>query len=166
MRKTKRLTTFALVASLAMILSFIESQIPAFVAIPGIKIGLANIAVIFALYRLGFSGAVTISAVRIIAVSLLFGTPVSMIYSFGGAILSLSLMILLKKMTPATEVGVSVIGGVAHNIGQMIVACILLETNVIIYYLPFLLLSGTIAGAVIGIISAIIVKRIKIPFNR
>jgi len=160
--RTKRLTTYALVASLAMILSFIESQIPAFVAIPGVKIGLANIAVIFALYKLGVAGAVTISAVRIIAVSLLFGTPVSMVYSFGGAILSMVLIILLKKMTPATEIGVSVVGGVAHNIGQVAVACVLLETNVIVYYLPFLLLSGTIAGAVIGIVSAITIKRVKI----
>ena len=162
MRRTKRLTAFALAASLAIILSFIESQIPAFVAIPGVKVGLANIAVIFALYKFGIKGAATISSVRIIAVSLLFGTPVSMIYSFGGAILSMALMILLKKLTPATEIGVSVVGGVAHNIGQIIVACILLETNVVIYYLPFLLLSGTVAGAVIGIISAIVVKRVKI----
>ena len=164
--RTRRLTTFALLAALAMILSFIESRIPAFVAIPGVKVGLANIAVLFALYRLGIKEAMIISVIRIIAVSLLFGTPVSAIYSFGGAALSFLVMILLKKFTPASEVSVSVAGAVGHNIGQIIVACILLETNVIIYYLPFLLLSGTVAGVVIGIVSALLIKRVKIKKQR
>jgi len=164
--RTRRLTTFALLAALAMILSFIESRIPAFVAIPGVKVGLANIAVLFALYRLGIKEAMIISIIRIIAVSLLFGTPVSAIYSFGGAALSFLVMILLKKFTPASEVSVSVAGAVGHNIGQIIVACILLETNVIIYYLPFLLLSGTVAGVVIGIVSALLIKRVKIKKQR
>ena len=138
--KIRRLTTFALLASLAMILSFIESRIPAFVAIPGVKVGLANIAVLFALYRLGTKEAILISVIRIIAVSMLFGTPISAIYSLGGALVSFTVMILLKKLTPATEVSVSVAGAVGHNIGQIVVACILLETNFVIYYLPFLLL--------------------------
>ena len=166
MEKTKRLTSFALVAALAMVLSFIESQIPAFVAIPGVKVGLANIAVLFALYRFGIKEAVIISAIRIIAVSMLFGTPISAIYSFGGAALSFAIMILLKKFTPASEVSVSVAGAIGHNIGQIIVACILLETNVIIYYLPFLLLSGTLAGVVIGIVSALVIKRVRIKKQR
>ena len=166
MKKTRRLTTFALLAALAMILSFLESQIPALVAIPGVKVGLANIAVIFALYRLGVKEAIIISAIRIIAVSMLFGTPVSAIYSFGGAAVSFLIMILLKKFTPASEVSVSVAGAVGHNIGQIIVACILLETNVIIYYLPFLLLSGSVAGTVIGLISALVIRRVRIKKQR
>lgn len=164
--KIRRLTTFALLASLAMILSFIESRIPAFVAIPGVKVGLANIAVLFALYRLGTKEAILISVIRIIAVSMLFGTPISAIYSLGGALVSFTVMILLKKLTPATEVSVSVAGAVGHNIGQIVVACILLETNFVIYYLPFLLLSGTIAGIVIGIVSALVIKRVKIKKQR
>ena len=164
--RTRRLTTFAMLAALAMILSFIESRIPAFVAIPGVKVGLANIAVLFALYRLGIKEAVIISVIRILAVSMLFGTPVSAIYSLGGAAVSFAVMILLKKLTPASEVSVSVSGAVGHNVGQIIVACILLETNVIIYYLPFLLLSGTVAGVVIGIVSALLIKRVKIKKQR
>lgn len=164
--RIRRLTTFALLASLAMILSFIESRIPAFVAIPGVKVGLANIAVLFALYRLGTKEAILISVIRIIAVSMLFGTPISAIYSLGGALVSFTVMILLKKLTPATEVSVSVAGAVGHNIGQIVVACILLETNFVIYYLPFLLLSGTIAGIVIGIVSALVIKRVKIKKQR
>ena len=166
MEKTRRLTSFALVAALAMILSFVESQIPALVAIPGVKVGLANIAVIFALYRFGAKEAVTVSVIRIIAVSMLFGTPVSAIYSLGGAAVSFIIMILLKKFTPASEVSVSVAGAIGHNIGQIIVACILLETNIIIYYLPFLLLSGTLAGIAVGAVSAIVIKRVRIKKQR
>lgn len=158
----KKLTTMALTISFALILSFIESRIPAFVAIPGIKVGLANIAVIFALYKLGTKEAVVISLIRVFIVSMLFGNPISLIYSVGGAVLSLTSMILLKKLTPLSEVSVSVCGGVMHNIGQIATASFMLSTNVVIYYLPFLLLSGTIAGVVVGIASALLIKRVNV----
>ena len=157
-----KITTFALTISVAMLLSYIESRVPAFVAIPGIKVGLANIAVIFTLYKFGARAAVTVSIIRVILIATLFGTPVSFIYSVSGATLSLILMILLRKLTPLTEVAVSVTGGVAHNIGQIAAASFMLSTNVVLYYLPFLLVSGTIAGIVVGVASAILVKRIKI----
>ena len=145
-----------------MVLSYLESRIPTFVAIPGIKVGLANIAVIFALYKFGIKEAVTISLVRVFLISLLFGTPVSLIYSLSGATLSLSCMLLLKTLTPLTEVGVSVAGGIMHNVGQIIAASILLSTNVVVYYLPFLILSGTIAGIAVGVVSALLVKRVNL----
>lgn len=163
--KTLRLTALALTVSFAMILSYIESRIPAFVSIPGIKVGLANIAVIFTLYKFGVKEAVTVSLIRVLLVSSLFGTPVSFIYSVSGAILSLAAMILLKRLTPLTEVAISVTGGVMHNVGQIAAACFMLSTNVIIYYLPFLILSGTIAGIVVGIVSALLVKRINIRYR-
>ena len=159
---TKKLTTLAIIISLALILSFIESRIPAFVAIPGIKVGLANIAVIFTLYKIGTKEAIAVSILRVILVSFLFGTPVSLIYSVTGAIFSLTVMIILKKLTPLTEVTVSVSGGIMHNVGQMTAASFMLSTNVVTYYLPFLLISGTIAGIAIGIASAILVKRINV----
>ena len=158
----KKLTTMALTISFALILSFIESRIPAFVAIPGIKVGLANIAVIFALYKLGTKEAAVISLIRVFIVSMLFGNPISLIYSVGGAVLSLTSMILLKKLTPLSEVSVSVCGGVMHNIGQIATASFMLSTNVVIYYLPFLFLSGTIAGVVVGIASALLIKRVNV----
>ena len=160
---TKKLTTLALMISFALILSYIESRIPAFVAIPGIKVGLANIAVIFTLYKLGVKEAITISVIRVVLVSMLFGTPVSLIYSLAGALLSLCSMLMLKFLTPLKEVTVSVAGGVMHNVGQIIVASIILDTNVVLYYLPFLVLSGTVAGIAIGIASAMLIKRIKLP---
>ncbi len=164
-KKTLQLTTLAFITAFAMILSFVESRIPTFVAIPGIKVGLANIAVIFTLYKLGVKEAIAISMVRVLLISMLFGSPVSLIYSISGATLSLLTMILLKKFTPLTEVTISVTGGVMHNVGQIAAASFMLSTNVVIYYLPFLLVSGTIAGVVVGIASAILIKRVKFNYR-
>lgn len=162
---TRRLTALSLAVSFALILSFIESKIPAFVAIPGVKVGLANIAVIFALYKFGIKEAIAVSAVRVILVSTLFGTPVSFIYSITGAVLSLLTMSLLKKLTPLHEITVSVAGGVMHNIGQICAASIILGTNVVLYYLPFLLLSGVIAGIAVGVASGLIIKKVNLDFS-
>ena len=159
---TKKLTALALTISFAMILSYIESRIPAFVAIPGIKIGFANIAIIFALYKLGIKEAAVVSVLRIILVSTLFGSPVSMIYSLAGGVLSLIAMSLLKCFTPLSEITVSVCGGVLHNVGQIAMASIMLSTNVIVYYLPFLLVSGIVAGIAVGVAAGILIKRIRI----
>ena len=164
MRKnsTKKLTALALTVSMALILSFIESRIPAFVAIPGIKAGLANIAVIFTLYKIGWREAITVSIVRVFLVSFLFGTPVSLIYSLTGATLSLTVMILLKKLTPLSEITVSTCGAIMHNVGQIAAASFVLATNVVVYYLPFLTVSGIIAGIIVGTVSGILVKKVKV----
>ena len=159
---TRKLTVLAMTLSFALILSFVESRIPALVAIPGIKAGLANIAVIFALYKLGTREAVVVSILRVMIVSMLFGSVASLIYSVAGAVLSLSVMILLKKLTPLSEVTISVFGGVMHNVGQIVAASFMLSTNVVVYYLPFLLISGTLAGIAIGVASALLIKRIPI----
>ena len=160
--KTKKLTLMALTTALAMILSFVESQIPAFVAVPGVKMGLANIAVVFALYKLGWKEAALISLIRVVLVSLLFGSIASMFYSLAGAVLSLAGMGLLKRSGKFTEIVVSVAGGVLHNIGQIAMASILLETGAMKYYLPFLLVFGILAGVVIGVVSAVMVKRVNL----
>ena len=162
---TRRLTALSLTVSFALILSFIESRIPAFVAIPGIKVGLANIAIIFTLYKFGIKEAIAVSAVRVCLMATLFGSPVSFIYSLTGAVLSLSVMLLLKKLTPLSEVAVSVSGGVMHNIGQICAASIMLGTNVVLYYLPFLLLSGTIAGIAVGVASGMLLKKVTIDLS-
>lgn len=160
--KTKKVTVMGLSVAVAMILSFVESQIPAFVAIPGVKMGLANIAVVFALYKLGWKEAAVISLIRVFLVSLLFGTGATLFYSVAGAVLSLLGMILLKATGLFSTVAVSVTGGVLHNVGQIAMACYLLGTNKLSYYLPFLMLSGILAGIVIGIVAAILVKRINV----
>ncbi|MER2183469.1 MAG: Gx transporter family protein [Clostridia bacterium] len=160
--KTQKLTVMALTTAIALVLSFIESQIPAFVAVPGVKMGLPNIAIVYALYRLGWKEAAMISLIRVVLVSLLFGSAASFLYSFAGAVLSLLGMTLLKKTGKFTEIVVSVAGGVLHNIGQIAMASIILETDALRYYLPFLLVSGILAGVVIGLISGILIRRIHL----
>ena len=148
--------------ALAMILSFVESQIPSFVPIPGVKVGLANIVVVFALYKLGWKEAFAVSLLRVMLISILFGHLASFFYSIAGAVLSFIGMVLLKKTGRFSHIAVSVTGGVLHNVGQIAMACILLGTNAIAYYLPFLILSGTIAGVLIGLLAALLVDRIRI----
>lgn len=160
--RNKKIATSALMIALAMILSFVESQIPSFFPIPGIKLGLANIAVIFALYRLSIKDAIVVSLIRVVVVSTLFGTSLTLSYSLSGAVLSLLIMVLLKKSDRFSIVGVSVAGGISHNIGQIIMAIILMHNSVISYYLPFLIISGIVTGVVIGLVSAKIVERVKI----
>ena len=163
--RTKKMTSVALTISFALILSFVESKIPAFVAIPGVKVGLANIAVIFTLYKFGLKEAVTVSIIRIVIVSMLFGSAVSLMYSAAGAILSLTSMVLLKKLTPLGEIAVSVCGGVMHNVGQILMAMLLLSTAELGYYLIVLAVTGTISGIFIGLCGGFALKRITIKKN-
>ncbi len=161
--KTKKVAVMGLAVALAMILSFVESQIPPlFPMIPGIKLGLANIAVVFVLYKLGWKEALTISLLRVFLVTLLFGNLGLLWYSLAGAVLSLAGMIALKKTGLFSEIAVSVVGGVLHNAGQIAVACILFDTGKLLYYLPFLMISGTVAGIAIGLLAGIMIKRIRV----
>ncbi len=161
MKDTKRLTTLSLLIAVAMILSYIESLIPAFVAVPGVKVGLSNIATLFALYTLGARSAVFVSLVRVLLSSLLFGNFALMIYSLAGAALALLFMILLKKSALFSEVGVSVVGGVAHNAGQVIAAAFMMKNAGISAYLAPLAISGIAAGVVVGLASALLVRRLS-----
>ena len=160
--KTKRLTLYALLVALAMILSYLESLVPLSFAVPGIKMGLPNIVIVFALYALGFKAAGCISIIRVLLVSLLFGNVMSMAYSLAGAVVSLGLMWLLKKSGKFSSVGVSVAGALGHNVGQVACAMVLLETGGLVYYLAPLCISGTEAGIIIGLCGGIVVKRVKI----
>ena len=156
---TKRLTTLSILVSVAMILSYVESLVPPLVAVPGVKLGLSNIATVFALYTLGAPAAVTVSLIRVFLSSLLFGNFVSLIYSLSGAALALAFMILLRRILLFSSIGVSVAGGVAHNAGQIIAACLVMENAAISLYLPPLVLSGTLAGVAVGVIAGILVKK-------
>ncbi|MBQ3276423.1 MAG: Gx transporter family protein [Oscillospiraceae bacterium] len=159
MKKTRRLTVMAMLTAAAMILSYVESLLPS-PGIPGIKLGLANIAVIFALYRLGWKEAAAVSLVRVGMVSVLFGSVGALFYSVAGAVLSLAVMTLLRRLDVFSAVGVSVAGGVAHNLGQILMAMALLETERLIWYLPVLVLSGLGGGILVGLCGALLVKRI------
>ena len=159
--ETRKIARMGLLTALALILSYVESLIPAFVAVPGVKMGLANIVVVFALYTLGPGEAAIVSIIRVLLSSLLFGSILSLSYSAAGAVISLLSMIILMKTKIFGVTSVSVTGGVFHNLGQILVACLVLETDVLLYYLPILILSGTITGAVIGIASSIVIKRLQ-----
>ena len=159
--KTKKVAFIGLSIALAMILSFVESQIPALVAIPGIKVGLPNLVMVFLLYKVGWKETVVVSIVRILLISVLFGNVQTLAFSVAGAVLSLVGMIILKKTNWFSCIAVSVMGGILHNIGQIIAACFWTGTAQIAYYLPILLVSGTIAGFVIGLVSGMLVKRLE-----
>ena len=158
--KTKKVAFLGMCIALSMILSFVESQIPPLAAVPGVKMGLPNIVMVFMLYKIGAKETAIVSILRVILVGILFGTPLSMIYSLVGAALSLIGMILLKKTNLFAPITVSVAGGILHNIGQIVTACLVMETAQIAYYLPVLLISGTIAGILIGLTAAMILKRL------
>ena len=157
--KSKKVAFLGLSIGLAMILSFVESQIPALVAIPGIKVGLPNLVIVFMLYRIGAKETVTVSLIRILLVSILFGNLQSMTFSIAGAVLSLLGMIILKKTNWFSCITVSIVGGILHNVGQIIAACIWTQTAEIAYYLPVLLISGIVAGTLIGLVSGIVVQK-------
>ncbi len=161
MKKTKKLTTLSLLIASAMILSYVESMIPAFVAVPGVKVGLANIATLFALYALDIPSAASVSIVRVFLSALLFGNAATLIYSLSGAVLSLLFMISVKKLGIFSEGGVSVIGAVSHNAGQIIAAAFMMKNGGIAAYFVPLIISGTIAGIVVGAASALLLKRIS-----
>ncbi len=147
--------------ALSMILSYFESLVPPLMAVPGVKVGLPNLVMVFMLYKIGWKETAIVSILRVILVGILFGTPLSMIYSLVGATLSLIGMILLKKTNLFAPVTVSVVGGILHNVGQIATACFVMDTAQIAYYLPVLLISGTAAGVVIGIVAALILKRLE-----
>ena len=160
--KTKRLVFLAVSTSLAMVLSFVESQIPPLSAVPGVKLGLANIVTLFLLYKLGWREAAAVATIRVLLASLLFGSFVSLTYSAFGAALSLLVMIPAKRFLPFSAIGVSVLGALAHNVGQILAAWIYLGNGAIAYYLIPLSVSGTLAGIAIGLLGGIIAVRVKI----
>ena len=162
MRKTSRKLAFlGLCTAVSMILAYVEVLLPPiFSAVPGIKIGLANIVVLFILYRYRLIDAALVSAVRIFAVTLLFGNPVMLAYSAAGAVLSITVMAILKKLNILSTLGVSVAGAVFHNVGQILMAMALLGTAELGYYLIVLTLTGTISGIFVGICGGIAIKRL------
>lgn len=159
MKKTKRLVLLAMLTAVAMILSYVETLLPS-VGIPGVKMGLANIAVIFALFRFGWKEAAALSLVRVVLVSLLFGSVGAMLYSLAGAVLSLAVMALLRRIDRFSTVGVSVAGGVAHNAGQILMAMLILQTKQLLGYLPVLAVSGIAGGVLTGLTAALLIRRI------
>ena len=151
-----RVAYFGVFTALALIFSYVETLIPINFGIPGVKLGLANLVIVIALYKMKLTEVYLLSVVRVLLSGFIFGNYFSIIYSLAGGLLSLTVMALLKKSK-----GISVAGGVFHNVGQLIVAMLVVETFSVSYYFPVLLVAGLITGLVIGIVSAEMLKRIK-----
>lgn len=158
---SKRVAKCGLLIALAMVFSYVEVLIPFNFGIPGIKLGLANLIVVVGFYSMKTTDVIAVSLVRIFLSGLLFGNLMSILYSLSGGILSIIVMLLLKRLHRFSIVGVSIAGGVFHNIGQIIVAMLILENFAVAVYLPPLLIAGTITGMLIGILAIRMLPVIK-----
>ena len=155
-KKAINIALYGLLIALAMVLSFVETLIPIPIPVPGVKLGLANLVTVVGLYLIG----IPVTLIRIVLVGLSFGNPYSMIYGLSGSFLSLFVMAILKKTGKLSQIGISVLGGIAHNIGQITFAAVIVQTAGVFYYLPFLLAAGCIAGTLIGVVGGIITERL------
>ena len=156
-----RMAYFGVFTALALMFSYIETMIPIQFGVPGIKLGFANIMIVIMLYKSSAKEALLLSIVRIMLSGFLFGNLSSILYSIAGGVLSLGIMTLLKKQGGFSVIGVSVAGGVSHNVGQLIVAMLVVETYQVGYYLPVLLVAGVLTGLGIGVVSQEVLKRIR-----
>lgn len=152
---------YGVMIALALIASYIESLFPLPVPVPGIKLGLANVVVLTSLYLLGALAAIFVSVIRIVLSGFLFGNLSAILYSLGGSLLSLTVMYFLFRTKKFGFMGISVAGGAAHNLGQLIVASWVVENINLFYYFPVLLIAGVLTGAVIGILTGEICKRVS-----
>ena len=158
----KKIARWGLLTAAAMVLSWLESMLPAFGMVPGMKLGLANIVTLFALYRMSLRDAAGISLARVLLTAASFGNAYSFAYSLAGAALSLAVMAGLRRSGWFSILGVSAAGGVCHNLGQLLVAISVLGTARLGWYLPALAVSGTLTGAGIGLAGGLIVRRVKV----
>ena len=157
---SRRLALSAMLAALALIFSYVEALIPLPVPIPGVKLGIANLVIVIAIYKLGFRYAFAINCIRIVIAGLLFSGVFGMLYSFAGGLLSLLIMYLLYRSNLFSMVGVSMAGGVAHNLGQLLTASFLVSNIRMMVYFSVLLFSGLISGILIGILATLIYRRL------
>jgi heptaprenyl diphosphate synthase len=162
MRKSiKEIALIGILSSLALIFSYIEKIVGFDFILPGVKLGLSNLVIVVAIYVFSNKTAITVNLIRVIAVGILFGNVFSIIYSIFGAFFSFFAMIIAKKTNIFSVAGVSIAGGIFHNIGQIIAVIIMLKSTAAIAYLPLLLVSGVVTGMVIGILSNIIIIQLK-----
>ena len=161
----RKISVVALFSAFAILASYIETFIPS-LGIPGVKLGLANIAIVLALFLLDAESAIILNVVRIVIVGLLFGSLFSISFALAGAFVSLTVMIILKKVFKFSIITVSIFGGFFHNVGQLIVAFILVDNYSVFTYLPVLLIAGIITGLIIGILAKLLYERTSWVCNK
>ena len=157
----RKIATLGLFCSLAIIFGYVEALIPFFAGIPGMKLGLANLAVLFVLERYSVKEALVVSVIRIIVIGFLFGNLFGIAYSCAGALLSITVMTILLKKCRCSIMAVSMAGGISHNIGQLLIAIWLVENTKLFYYAPALIVSGIMTGILIGWLTGETLKRIR-----
>lgn len=157
----KKVSICAVLVALALVFSYVEAMIPFNFGIPGIKLGIANLVIVIGLYLLKPHEVLIISVVRILLAGFMFGSGMSIIYSLAGGLLSFAVMLLLSKLKGFSILGVSIAGGVSHNMGQLLIAAVVVQNIKLGYYAPALLIAGVITGAVIGIVSGRILAAIR-----
>ena len=155
-----RVAYFGVFTALALIFSYVETLIPFHIGIPGVKLGLANLIIVIALYKMSLKETYLLSVVRVVLSGFIFGNYFSSIYSLAGGLLSLTVMALLRKRGGFSILGISIAGGVCHNIGQLAIAMVVVETFSVIYYVPVLLIAGLATGLLIGIAADGMLKRL------
>lgn len=158
---TKKITSLAMLLSLGLILSYLESMLPLNFSVPGIKIGLANMVTMFVLYNYGVKDSAIILLLRVVLSGLIFSGLNTILFGIVGGAFCIAAMSLTKKLNYFSVIGVSVLGAVFHNIGQLVAAFIVMQNSNIIYYLPFLSIAGVVSGFLIGYISAFLIKRFQ-----
>lgn len=158
----KKSAVLAISVTLGMILSYLEALIPVFSGVPGIKCGFSNILMVFLLYRYGAKESGVVNLLRILLTAVLFTNPFSLIYSLAGAVFSLAGMSALKKSRIFSVFGVSMAGGVLHNLGQILIAVFLVENYRVFFYLPVLMISGCLTGLLVGFLSSKLLTRVKL----
>lgn len=159
--KVRRLCFLAIFCTISIILNYIEMLFPIYLGIPGAKLGLANIISLTILLCFGFKYAVAVALLRIFIIGISFTNLYMMLYSLAGGLLSISIMALMVKTHLFSNIVVSIVGGISHNMGQLLIALIFFSTSAFIYYLPYLILLGIVSGTVVGIVAQIIYNKIN-----
>ncbi|MCU6762553.1 Heptaprenyl diphosphate synthase component I [uncultured Roseburia sp.] len=158
---TKKIALLSMLVALALVCSYVEVLVPIQVGLPGMKLGLANLVIVTGLYFLNAREILAVSIVRIMLSAFMFGNGMSLIYSLAGGVLSLALMLLLKKNKGFSIVGISIAGGVFHNVGQLLIALVIVDNINLVFYFPVLMVAGALTGTVIGIVSKKILEALK-----
>ena len=159
--QTKKIANMAMLVAVAMIFSYVESLIPINFGVPGMKLGIANLVTVTGLYFLAVPEMMAVVAMRVLLTGFLFGNGMSIIYSLAGGLLSVLVMAGMKKLKGFSIIGISMAGGIAHNIGQLAVATLVVESLKLVYYLPALLAAGAVTGFLIGLVSGKLLPVVK-----
>ncbi len=160
-KQAQRVALCGMLLALMLVLGFVESQIPVAAGVPGIKLGLSNGVLIFAVYMLGVPTSFLLMVLKVLLSGFLFGNPSAMMYAFAGGVLSLTVMCVLSRVGGVSPVVVSMVGGLSHNVGQVALAMVILQTSQLMYYMAILMVVGLITGCATGVAANGIIRRFR-----